>query len=854
MTVRYMKRFFEPRSIAVIGASERELSLGGTVLRNLQASGFRGELLAVNPRGDDQVLGVRRFGSVAALPGIPDLAIVCTSPARIPAIVDELGRKQVRAVMIVMGGLSTPVTDGRDLLGHRVEQGRNLLSFHLEDGKTLKEATWEVARAYDMRIMGPNCIGALVPRHRLNASYASELPRDGSVAFVGQSGVLALAILDWARGRDIGFSHVTTLGDSLDVNIADVIEYLADDNRTHSILLHVERLDAGARLVSALRAAARNKLVIAMKSRRLSDAEPRGEETAPALADCDVVYDAVFSRAGVLRVRRSDELFNALESLTRMRRLNGERLAVFCNGPGPALLATDHLVRNGGRLASLGKETVTALQQSLPPVASVGNPVDISAAARPEYFATVVDALSNDPDIDAILAIHVPTLIAPAQETAEAVAAAARRSVKPVLTSWMGDHSARTGRSVLDDAGVPTFDSPEQAVDVFMYMRNHLRNQQSLDQVPRPVAANRSSIDSGAIWALIGSAREAQRDSLDTEESLRVLEAAGIPRHADVDGDSANAGDSIDFAVGITRDPVFGPVLYFGAGEKPGGPFSERQVGLPPLNLNLARIMIESTQACRALAELGLDAARVQDRMEEYLVQLGQLAVEVPVIAELAVYPFTVDRHSLRVGGARVTLGQRRETAIQPYPEELAELVTLPKSGRRVELRPIRAEDAPAHAAFALRLSPQAIRMRFFGPRSTMTQHELAQFTHIDYAREMAFIASEPNPDGESQTLGVVRTWTDPDNISAEFAILIEDSMRGEGLGYLLMQKIIDYTRSRSTLEIRGTVLPENLPMLHLADKLGFRTDYSPEEEAQIVRLPLNEPTDDWQRERLARG
>ena len=854
MTVRYMKRFFEPRSIAVIGASERKLSLGGTILRNLQASGFKGELLAVNPRGDDQLLGVHRHESVAALPDIPDLAIVCTSPARIPAIVDELGRKQVRAVMIVMGGLSTPVTDGRDLLGHRVEQGQNLLSFHLEDGKTLKQATWEVARAYDMRIMGPNCIGALVPRHRLNASYAPELPRDGSVAFVGQSGVLALAILDWARGRDIGFSHVTTLGDSLDVNIADVVEYLADDNRTHAILLHLERLDAGARLVSALRAAARNKLVIAMKNRRLSDAEPRGEKTAAALADCDVVYDAVFSRAGVLRVRRSDELFNALESLTRMRRLNGERLAVFCNGPGPALLATDHLVRNGGRLASLGKETVAELQRALPPVASVGNPVDISAAARPEHFATVMDALTNDSNLDAILAIHVPTLIAPAQETAGAIAAAARRSVKPVLTSWMGDHSARNGRSVLDDAGVPTFDSPEQAVDVFMYMRNHLRNQQSLDQVPRPVAENRSSVDSGVIWALIGSAREAQRDGLDPEESLRVLEAAGIPRRADVDGDSATAGDSIDFAVGITRDPVFGPVLYFGAGEKPDGPFSERQVGLPPLNLNLARIMIESSQACRALAELGLDAARVQDRMEEYLVQLGQLAVEVPVIAELAVFPLTVDRHSLRVGGARVTLGKRRETAIQPYPEELAEVVTLPKSGRRVELRPIRAEDAPAHAAFALRLSPQAIRMRFFGPRSTMTQHELAQFTHIDYAREMAFIDSEPNPDGESQTLGVVRTWTDPDNISAEFAILIEDSMRGEGLGYLLMQKIIDYTRSRSTLEIRGTVLPENLPMLRLADKLGFRAEYSDEEEAEIIRLPLNEPTDDWQRERLAGG
>lgn len=275
-------------------------------------------------------------------------------------------------------------------------------------------------------------------------------------------------------------------------------------------------------------------------------------------------------------------------------------------------------------------------------------------------------------------------------------------------------------------------------------------------------------------------------------------------------------------------------------------------MGLPPLNLNLAQQIVDSTAIGSELDNFSSDPQAIRASMAEILVRLGQLVIEVPAIAELRLVPLLTGRNEAVVNRAAITLGPRRETAITPYPAELEETISLPRSGREVLLRPIRAEDAPAHAAFGLRQSPESIRYRFFGPRSGFTQHQLAQFTQIDYAREMAFIASSRNADGDWETLGVVRTWTDPDNVCAEFAVMVDDGLRGEGLGYALMRKIIEYTRRRGTLEIFGSVLKDNAAMLRLADKLGFSNRYSATERARIVSLRLNEPSDDWQRERLA--
>jgi acetyl-CoA synthetase (ADP-forming)/acetyltransferase len=848
---RYLERFFNPGSIAVIGASERALSLGGVVLKNLQDAGFPGSLLAVNPHGGDTVFGVPRHASIEALPEVPDLAIVCTSPARVPRVVDALGKRGVRAVMIVMGGLSAPAApgDGRD---RTAGLAYRLMGLRLDGGKTLKEATWEAAQPYDMRIMGPNCIGAVVPRHRLNASYAHCMVADGNVAYVGQSGVLALALMDWAQGRELGFSCVTTLGDSLDIDVADVIEYLADDRQTRSILLHLEVPGSGARLVSALRAAARSKIVIVMKSRRVAESRLHPGPDAPALADDDLVYDAVFRRAGVLRVERTDEFSNALETLSRMRRLAGDRLAIVSNGIGPGLVATDHLVRSGGQLAQLGEDTRQALAACLPFPPALDNPIDVSAAASPAHVAQALEILRKERNADAVLVIHVPTLIAPAPAAAAAIAPVARESLKPVLTCWMGLGSAREARAALDAAGISTFDSLEQAVDAFMHLARYRRNQEQLDQVPGPADhLDEAGFDARRVWGLVGSVRNAGRDRLEGDEALRLVRRAGFVVTEPVAAPEAALPAPLPLAMGITRHPVFGPLVYFGTGEDPASPVAERQVGLPPLNLSLARMVMDATRTGRALAAEDAGGSGLADGAARLLVRLARLAIEVPVIAELSLAVTASATGGLQVIQASGVLGEGRETAIRPYPSELEESITLPRSGRQVVLRPIRPEDAPAHAAFGLRLSPEAIRLRFFGPRSGFTRHELAQFTHIDYTREMAFIASGADGDGEPETLGVVRAWTDPDNVSAEFAVLVDDAMRGEGLGHALLRKIIDYTRSRGTLEIHGTVLSENKPMRQLARKLGFHSHFSSAAGATVVRLLLNEPSDDWQRQRL---
>jgi len=938
MPTRYMQRFFDPRSIAVIGASERDNSLGGTVLQNLLDAGYPGTLMAVNRHGDKSILGLPRYASVADLPEVPDLAVITTSPGPTPEIVGELGKKGVHAVLIVMGGLSLPAPLVPGRLGDAVEFAHNLLGIRLESGKTLKEAAWEAARPYDMRIMGPNCMGVIVPGKRLNASYAHTMAPAGNVAFVGQSAVLGLALVDWAQGRGLGLSHITTLDESLDIDIADVVEYLADDINTRAILLHVQHLTSGHRFVSALRAAARGKLVIVMKSRRVSQPAEEPEPVTPGLSSGDVVYDAVLRRTGVLRVERTDEIYNALETLIHMRKLHGDRLAVICNGIGPATLATDHLIRSGGRLAELSEATIEAVGKDLPPIFRSGNPVNLFAIARPERFTEVLEIVLADAGVDAVLIVHVPIRISPSLATAEAIIPGALAASKPVLTAWMGEGSAQAARTACDDAGIPTFDTPEQAIDAFIHMNEYRCNQEQLSQLPPAPGTEDTQCDLNAAWALVGDALNAGRHLLSDQESMRLIEAAGIPiaesRYApDVAGlrdqsvglappyalkilnqvvcrpfadlgadfaasinapgvserfvaldlgsvseleetaealsgaarahhpDMAVQGfklqrmrrglNSLQLSMGITRDRVFGPLLFFGAGGNPASALADRQVGLPPMNANLARILIDSTHAGRVIDAYSADAARDRDALAGMLVRLSQLVVEVPAIVALEINPLIVNREGILALDAKTALGEPAGFSIIPYPAELEETVALPRSGRQILLRPIRGEDAPAHAAFVQRLSPEAIRFRFFQPRSSFTSLELAQATQIDYSREMAFIATAQDETGNPETLGVVRAWTDPDNVSAEFAIIVDDAMRGEGLGRMLLEKMIEYARRRGTLVLRGTVLPKNRPMLQLAKKLGFASHFSAEDDAMVVTLHLNEPTDDWQRSRL---
>ncbi|MCW8885739.1 MAG: bifunctional acetate--CoA ligase family protein/GNAT family N-acetyltransferase [Motiliproteus sp.] len=912
MSTSYLKRFFTPKSIAVFGASEKHNSMGGVVLSNLIDGGFTGKLVAVNKQGYEEVYGIPCYTGVAQMPEMPDLAIICSPPDAVPGIIRKLGANQVRAAMILTGGLSRTQND-------------NMHQF--------KDDIIEAAKPYGIRIMGPDCMGLLVPGHNMNASYSHLNILKGKVSYVGQSGILGTAMIDWANGQGIGFSNFLTLGGSVDVSLPGVIDHLANDPYTHALLIQVDSIapEESHHFLSAIRAAARNKLVIVLKNNMEFDADTRKRQLPQGVDSLNKIYDTVLQRVGVVRVESSDELFDALETLTCMKPLRGERLAVIGNGAGPNALAVERLLRHQGKLAPLTDETKEALDSLLPDFWTRSNPIDLNADATPELFGEVTQVLTKDKNVDAVLVIHAPTQLAPSSATAEAIIQAAKKTPRNVLTCWMGRSTAIAARNLLNEAKIPTFITPEKAADAFMHMVEYRRNQETMKQTPiaMEMAANRRGRHRARGHVL--HALDHERPYLRDEECRRLLELYEIPvAHTlyadDIDGvvevakhlggsiavkalhkdnrfpfcydersgqrwrdlaldlysvsevkhavtklayrvgerysDDEMRGyaiqqmkrgfQSLQVCVGVTRDPVFGPMIFFGAGGYAVDVLEDRQLTLPPLNESLARRLIRSSRIYRFLKE---NSDKFEDDMQhlcELLIHLSQLVVDNPELHTLEINPLLINKRGILAIDVSISMGAACGLAISPYPEQLTETTQLKKSKREVVLRPIKGEDEPNHLEFFKSLSPESIRLRYFYSRGVPTHSELATWTQIDYDREMAFIASAKRHAAPGfETLGVVRTTTDPDNIQAEFAVVIRDDLQGEGLGRMLMEKMINYCKAQGTLEIMGSTLPTNLGMQGLAKKLGFDNSYNAEEEVVEMKMMLNEPTEDWQIHRL---
>ncbi|RTE64550.1 bifunctional acyl-CoA synthetase/GNAT family N-acetyltransferase [Amphritea opalescens] len=908
VSTRYLKRFFKPKSIAVFGASEKENSMGGVVLHNLIEGGYEGKLIAVNKRGYDKVHGITCYSHLSKLPEMPDLAIVCSPPEGVADLVRRLGISGVKAAMILTGGLS---------------RSRNRV------GKTVRDEIMELAKPYGIRILGPDCMGMLVSSNHMNASFSHLNIRKGKVSYVGQSGLLGTAMIDWANGQEIGFSHFLTLGEGVDIDLPSIIDYYAQDPYTQSILIQLDHLVGSSRnLLSSLRSASRNKLVLVLKSNMIFD-EDKVHQPALGIKDEDLVYDAALRRAGVVRVKTVDQLYNALETLSRMKPMRGERLALVCNGMGPNALATDQLLRKGGELSQLCDETVTALKEVLPDHWNLKNPIDMHADATPERFAQVTKLLTKDPNVDAVLVIHAPTRMAPGAETAKQVIEVARNTPRNILTCWMGRSTAIESRNYINAAGLPTFITPEEAVDAFMHMVEFRRNQEVMRQTPAPF------IDPNVqnhIQAknLVANALAEGRDYLTHSEATDLLDQYDIPvSHSeyadDVEGvvelakkmggtvavkvmhtenvypfnydnrqsprwkdlaldlfspeEVRQAATKLSFRVqerfpegpkgfcvqqmkrgyqslqinmGITRDPVFGPLLLFGKGGYSVDVLADRQVMLPPLNLSLARRLISTSHMFDVLKESSVQLERDLEQLSDLLIKLSQMVVELPNLKGLEINPLLVNRRGVLAVDVAVSLGEPSVLAISPYPEYLSEHISLRKSGRKAIVRAIRGEDEPSHLAFYNTLSAESIRLRYFYSRGIPTHQELANWTQIDYDREMAFIVTAPKQNEPGwETLGVVRAVTDADNVRAEFSVVIRDDLQGEGLGAVLMQKVIDYCKERGTLMLMGSTLTSNKSMQGLAQKLGFKNHYNMEEDVVEMEMMLNEPTEDWQRSRL---
>ena len=783
MSIRNMDSLFEPGSVAIFGASLRPDRMGSQVMNNMAESGFAGAIWPVNPKYE-QLRGIPCYPRLSALPRVPDLAIICTPPETVPALIADLGARGTRGAIIL-----TPVSD------------------------TIRQQVMRAARPYLLRILGPGGIGLVAPLAGLNASAAHAGAKPGKTAFISQSATVMTAVLDWALQHGLGFSRVVSLVEGGDIDLGDMLDYLAEDDDTSAIIMHIESVTCARKFISAARLAARSKPVVVLKAGRSGD---------------DKVYDAVIRRAGMLRVYSSADLFDAVETVARARPTRGTRLAIMSNGSGTGKLAADCLQYVHGKLAQFSPDTGKRLRNELPAGLLLANPIDIGGEASAERHVAVASALLADPGADALLVVHAPSSAAASTGVAQALAPVLRQSGRSVLSCWLGGASVAGARQIFADAGLPTYDTPEKAVRAYSQVVQYSRNQALLIEVPGQVPAH-SVPERQAARNLVEAARAAGQAELAHADLAAVLAAYGLPLASEPAG-----GNVQQLRIAMQVDPVFGPAISVGLGGSAGRVVDDRAVGLPPLNTVLARDMLRRTGVGRALVD-------EREILCGALVHVAELVADIGEIATFEIDPVTVVDGVLQVHGARATLGPRRaesSMAIRPYPQELEQEIQW--QGAPLLLRPIRPEDAPAHVRFFSQLAPDDVRLRFFSAMKELPPTQLARLTQIDYDRAMAFIATRTGADGLAETLGVVRAVADPDNQKAEFAIIVRSDLKGKGLGNILFQKLLDYFRSRGTREITGEALSENIGMQQLMRRFGGTVTASREAGMVDLRLALD--------------
>ncbi|MDR6997325.1 bifunctional acetate--CoA ligase family protein/GNAT family N-acetyltransferase [Aeromonas salmonicida] len=849
-----LDRLFKPHSIAVIGASTDPQKAGHVVIRHLLAGQFKGPILPVSPH-NKAIAGVLAYPDIASLPLSPDLAIICTKRERVLSLIEALGKKGAGAAIILAADFS----------------------------QEEREQLQRLSSQYDIRLLGPNSMGMLLPAQGINASFSPIAAKPGQVAFVSQSAAVSTTILDWAKQHELGFSAFISLGDHCDIDFGQLLDQLSRDGTTRAILLYMDKLHDARHFLSAARAASRNKPILVLKSGRHDPAK-----------GLDNVYDAAIRRAGMLRVRDTHELFAAVETLSHSLTLKGERLAIISNGRGLANMAVDVLLERGGKLAMPPKD--------------IGSDADITA------YQQTLDTLLQGNEADAILLIHAPSLTARGAELARSLIDYLRQHPRArrfnILTNWAGEYSAQEGRKLFTEAGIPTYRTPESAVAAFMHMVEYRRNQKQLMETPASLQGDKLNVE--LCQQLIRQALERKQLTLDTHLVQPILQAAGLAtlptwivsdaieatltaeqigypvavklRSPDIahksavhgvmlnlrtSAEVAQAADAIldrvrqhdagariegllvqrmarrsgglELRIRLQQDPVFGPVILLGeSGAEP----QEMVAALPPLNQALARYQVIGALKSRKIREQATPERLDIDALGQVLCQLSELLLAFPEIQELDLHPLQACGAEMVILDASLTLmpmtQQRCPLAIRPYPTELEEGAWL-KDQSHVLLRPIRPEDEPAHKQFVLKVSDEDRYKRFFADVGELGHEELARMTQIDYDREMAFVAVGQDGAFSQQILGVVRAISNPDQSDAEFAILVRSDLKGLGLGKLMMEKIVRYARERGIGQLSGMTMPSNRGMINLAKRLGFKIDIQLEDGVVNMELPCAE-------------
>ena len=900
MSTYRLNNLLSPCSIALAGASSRQGSVGRDILDNILKAGFRGEFGLVN-RNHAEIGGVASVDSIAKLPFIPELVVITAPASEVVGLIDQAGKLGAAGALIVTAGL-----------GH--------------GPGSLSRAALEAAHRYGMRLIGPNCLGVMIPGAGLNASFSAHMPAVGSLALISQSGAIATGMVDWAAQRGVGFSGIVSIGDQLDVDIADLIDYFALDGKTRAIMLYVEAVNDARKFMSAARAAARIKPVVVVKSGRMAHGAKAAATHSGALAGSDAVYDAAFRRAGILRVSDLRELFDCAETLGRVGQPSGKRLAILTNGGGIGVLAVDRLAELGGIPAAIAPATRQKLDAVLPPAWSGSNPVDIVDDADAARYAAALEVLLADSGNDAVLVMNVQTAIAAADDIAAAVIAVVGTyrkrclgSAKPVLAVWVGADQ-KIG-DLLSGAGIPNYPTEDDAVRGFMHLVQHREVVAALAQVP-PAMPNEFAADVDAARQAVDAALADGRRWLDPIEVKRVLEAYQIPMvptfvaadaeqavgHAsalfaqgatvalkimsrdivhksDVGGVVLNltSADAVRAAtadvlarakaqrpeariegvivqamlvrpkarelfLGLADDPTFGAVIAFGHGGTGVEIIDDKALALPPLDLQLARDMILRTRVARLLGAYRGVPAVEPDAVAMVLVRLAQMAADIGEIRELDINPLLADETGVLALDARIAVGpaQRKfagsgpaNFAVRPYPSQWQRHLEV-RDGWRILARPIRPEDEPLIHELLRHVTSQDLRLRFFAPMKQFTHEFIARLTQLDYARAMAFVAFDET---SGEMVGVVRIHSDSIYQSGEYAILLRSDLKARGLGWALMQLIIEYARSEGLKTVSGDVLAENTVMLEMCRNLGFEVKSDAEDPALChVTLQIRDP------------
>ncbi|MGA8898514.1 GNAT family N-acetyltransferase [Bradyrhizobium sp.] len=881
-----LERIFTPKRVAVVGGSPRSPSIGALILKNLAKGGFSGEIAVVNSRYD-QIGELKTYPNLKNLPFVPDLIVVTAPAPAIPEIIIQAGKLGVAGAVIISSGL-----------GH--------------GPGSIAEAAEQAARAHKLRIVGPNCLGIMFPGVGLNASFAARHPAPGSLALISQSGAIAAAMVDWGAEKSVGFSGIVSIGDQLDVDVADLLDYFALDDKTRAILLYLEAVTDARKFMSAARAAARLKPVVVVKSGRMAQGAKAAATHTGALAGSDAVYDAAFRRAGLLRVLDLRELFDCAELLGRhVRGPGGKNLTILTNGGGIGILAVDRLVELGGTAPPLDPVVSAKLNEVLPPTWSKANPIDIAGDADADRYLNALDVVLNDPSSDAVLVMNVETAVAPADRIAEAVAkrvkanrTTAGASSKPVLAAWVG--TDQRVAQIFDQAEIPLFPTEDDAVRAFMHLVKHREATEALLATP-PDVSSLFTPDVSVARKIVGDALRDGRSWLDPIEIAGLFKAYAIPmvptlaagspdeavamaetflaqniavaikilsrditHKSDVGGvvlglttkpDVRDAAASVmanakrarpeariegvmvqpmivrpgarELIVGLTDDPTFGPVIAFGRGGTAVEVINDKALALPPLDMNLARSLIGRTRVSRLLVAYRDVQAVPPDAVPLILVKLSQMAADLPEIHELDINPLLADQNGVLALDARVGISMpaakfagRTRFAVRPYPTEWERQLQL-RDGRTVCVRPMRPDDEPAIVRLLQNVSPEDFRLRFFHSVKEFSHQFVGRLTQLDYARAMAFVALDSV---SKEVIGVVRLHSDSRYETAEYAILLRSELKGKGLGWALMQLLIEYARAEGLKSLFGEVLNENTTMLAMCRELGFKVTSDPKD------------------------